>query len=66
MKSRKNLMSSQFPRPTMACRRCGKVWDTHGKYCNPILDRLFLVVITLLGLLVLILMFSLMYFLAIG
>jgi hypothetical protein len=53
---------SQFPRPTMACRRCGKNWDTHGKYCNPILDRLLFVAIILLGLSFLILIFALMYF----
>lgn len=54
-------MSSQFPKPTMACKHCGKNWESHGNYCHPILDKTLIISLILLGILVVFVFFLLMF-----
>lgn len=39
------MNESPFTKPQLACRDCGKPVEGHGRYCNPVLDRLLLTLV---------------------
>ena len=36
------MNESPFTTPLMQCRSCGKAAEGHGRYCNPVLDRVLI------------------------
>lgn len=48
------MSESPFTKPQMACRDCGKPAEGHGRYCNPVLDRLLLTLVAVAALLLLV------------